>query len=60
MVALWRKAFISSSNKCADLYRISRLSIPQHHIDIVRSLLSVDHRWTVSDLSTELDLSSQT
>ncbi|GBL83175.1 hypothetical protein AVEN_165380-1 [Araneus ventricosus] len=44
----------------AGLHRKSRLSIPQHQIDIVSGLLSIDRLWTVRELSVEIGLSHQT
>ncbi|GBM59095.1 hypothetical protein AVEN_172908-1, partial [Araneus ventricosus] len=34
-----------------DLHRTGRPSIPEHQIDIVSGLLSVERRWTVRELS---------
>ncbi|GBN92635.1 hypothetical protein AVEN_142453-1 [Araneus ventricosus] len=43
-----------------DLHHIGRPSIPQHHIDIVNGLLSLDCLWTLRELSVDVSLSHQT
>ncbi|GBN67204.1 hypothetical protein AVEN_223017-1 [Araneus ventricosus] len=53
MVARWVKAFRADRNDLADLHRTGRPSIPQHQIDIVSGLLSIDRRWTVRELSVK-------
>ncbi|GBM09278.1 hypothetical protein AVEN_59248-1 [Araneus ventricosus] len=59
-VTRWVKAFRAGLNENADLHRTGRLSIPQHQIDIVSGLLSIDGRWMVRELSLEVRLSHET
>ncbi|GBM64233.1 hypothetical protein AVEN_213652-1 [Araneus ventricosus] len=59
-VARWVKAFRAGRNEAADLHRTGRKSIPQHQIDIVSDLLSIDHLWTVRESSVEVGFSHQT
>ncbi|GBL94550.1 hypothetical protein AVEN_235635-1 [Araneus ventricosus] len=59
MVTRRVKAFRVGGNAIVDLLRTRRPSIPQHQIDIVSGLLSIDRLWTVWELSVEVCLSHQ-
>lgn len=49
-VAHWVKAFRVGWNETAGFHYTGQLSIPQHHVDIMSGLLSLNHHWTVSIL----------
>ncbi|GBL73183.1 hypothetical protein AVEN_159254-1 [Araneus ventricosus] len=59
MVARWVRAFRSSRNETEDLSCTGRPSDPQHKIDILSVLLSIDRRWTVQEKSVEGCLSHE-
>ncbi|GBM26130.1 hypothetical protein AVEN_87282-1 [Araneus ventricosus] len=59
-VARWVKAFRAGRNEPADLHRTSRPFIPQHQIDILRCLFSIDRLWSLRELSVEAYLIHQT
>ncbi|GBM67848.1 hypothetical protein AVEN_216863-1 [Araneus ventricosus] len=59
-VVRWVKAFRAGRNEAADLHRTGRKSIPQHKIDIVSDLLSIDRLWTARESSVEVGFSHQT
>ncbi|GBL63826.1 hypothetical protein AVEN_51876-1 [Araneus ventricosus] len=59
-VARWVKAFRADLNESADLHSTGRPSIPQHQIDILSGLLSIDRLWTLRELSVEVGISRQT
>ncbi|GBL74861.1 hypothetical protein AVEN_243706-1 [Araneus ventricosus] len=57
-VTRWVKSFRVGLNETADLHRTGQPYIPQHQIDIVSCLLSIDRRWTVRELSVKFVSSS--
>ncbi|GBN94077.1 hypothetical protein AVEN_190196-1 [Araneus ventricosus] len=58
-VARWVKAFRADLDESEDLHSTGRPSIPQHQIDILTGLLSIDRLWTLRELSVEVGLSHQ-
>ncbi|GBN16211.1 hypothetical protein AVEN_238512-1 [Araneus ventricosus] len=59
-VVRWVKAFRAGRNESVDLHCTGRQSIPQHQIEILSGLLSIDGLWIARELSAEVGLSHQT
>ncbi|KAJ4439212.1 hypothetical protein ANN_07331, partial [Periplaneta americana] len=55
MVARLISAFRTGRNETTHVARIGRPSICDEQVQLVRGLLAVDHRWTVRELSIEVE-----